>query len=472
MKRRTFLRAAGLGAGATLLSPLISRIHADSPLDVPRRFVIIVEGNGVEPHNFLSDAALAAIVASGADISRATRHPNRSYVHESPIEVAGSALSTAPALGSLAAGADGSSLEEHALVVLGLSSLVSGGGHTSHFGGLSCSPSQASFPTAATIDHVLGRTPGVGDRTPFDVVRLGMTPDDTTNYGTCAMAPGRPAPILCNPTAAFNSLFGSVASDAGRQVFLDRRDLLDFAHADVQAALAAFSGSSRERQKLERYLESLETLTARHERIEAMEPLLRGVVPAGPETSPLYGSMHPLERLEAMFDLAASALIGCLTNVVVLASGTADHFAHIRYTEINPDTAGRHDVCHAEDAAFLTEVTRRHAVLATKLARRLQAVPEGGGTMLDHTVILYTSDNGEKHHSNAEEWPILALGGSALGLRTGGRTVVYPKLGDTNHRQLSNFWNTLGYLAGAPIDTFGAEGEHRIAEGPLGEIYA
>lgn len=471
MNRRAFLKTAGFGAGASILLPVMNHIRAEVPGAVPRRFVIVVEGNGIEPHNFVSDAAVAALAASGAAVDRGTRHPNREYVHTSPIEVASSGLASAPALGSLA-DASGPSLEEHALVLLGLSSQVSGGGHTSHFGALSCAPAQASVPTAATIDHVLGQVPGVGMLTPFDVVRLGMTPNDDTNFGTCAVAPGRPAPILCSPTAAFNSLFGSVASAEGQQVFRDRRDLLDFASADVRAALATFSGGSRERVKLERYLESLETLTARHVRIEGMEPELRAVAPAGPDTSPLYESMHPLERLEAMFDLAAASLMGCLTNVVVLASGTADHFAHIRYTDLDPGIAGRHDICHAEDAATMTEITRRHAALAIRLARRLREVPEGEGTMLDHTVIVYLSDNGERHHSTAEEWPIFLLGGAAMGLRTGGRTIVYPGYGDANNRQLSNLFNTFGYLAGAPIDAFGAEGEHRIASGPLGEIYS
>ena len=86
------------------------------------------------------------------------------------------------------------------------------------------------------------------------------------------------------------------------------------------------------------------------------------------------------------------------------------------------------------------------------------------------TIILYTSDNGEQHHSTASEWPMLLIGGSALGLVTGGRTVVYPGLGKGAHRQVSNLYNTLGHLLGAPVDDFGAEGASRVAEGPLAEL--
>jgi hypothetical protein len=84
---------------------------------------------------------------------------------------------------------------------------------------------------------------------------------------------------------------------------------------------------------------------------------------------------------------------------------------------------------------------------------------------------VYVGDNGEQHHSQALEFPVLLLGGSALGLRTGGRTLVYPgERAGSSHRQLSNLWNTMGYLAGEELDRFGHEGPIRVAEGPLSEL--
>lgn len=104
----------------------------------------------------------------------------------------------------------------------------------------------------------------------------------------------------------------------------------------------------------------------------------------------------------------------------------------------------------------------------------LAATPEVGasGSMLDHTAIVFMSDNGEQHHSTAAEWPTLVLGGNALGLLTDGRTVIYPEMGQTNNRQVSNLFNTLGHAAGdADFNTFGNEGPTRIAPGPLSELY-
>jgi hypothetical protein len=111
------------------------------------------------------------------------------------------------------------------------------------------------------------------------------------------------------------------------------------------------------------------------------------------------------------------------------------------------------------------------------LARQLDAIPERGATLLDHTVLVYIGDNGETHHATGEEFPVVLMGGGALGLRTGGRTIVYPGLDQFGHghRQVSNVWNTLGHLACEDLNAFGGErlgGGTRSAEGPLTELMA
>jgi hypothetical protein len=130
------------------------------------------------------------------------------------------------------------------------------------------------------------------------------------------------------------------------------------------------------------------------------------------------------------------------------------------------------------------EVTRRQVTAIANMARKLKNTPDpsNGTNMLDGTVIVYIGDNGEQHHSTATEFPILLIGGRAMHLQTGGRTIVYPGIGaGNNHRQVSNLWNTLGQLTGAmqatlptgtniSFDVFGGEGPNRIAHGPLSEL--
>ena len=47
---------------------------------------------------------------------------------------------------------------------------------------------------------------------------------------------------------------------------------------------------------------------------------------------------------------------------------------------------------------------------------------------------------------------LLMVGGQAMGLHNDGRTTVFPGVKHANNRQLSNFYNTLGYAAGMQLD--------------------
>jgi hypothetical protein len=464
LNRRALLKAA---AATGLLAPFHREVLAQS--QNPARLVLVLECNGVYPVSFLSSGTRAAL---GPGVG--TKHHGFIDTYPStPLVRPGDDLASALCLGSLAAGSGQSSLEGRAAVVLGLSSKIAGGGHSAGTGALSC----AVHGAGPTIDAVLA--PRLQRTAPFDAIRLGTSSAHTPIvYETCAFGPRRPAGVLVNPALAYSTLFGTVAGGAGAGQ--ERSMLFDFAREDVQAALARFGGNSSERAKLERYLASLEALRARETQLLQMAAQVQPLLPPAPSANPLLTSAgtppDSLKWLEAQFQIATCALLGGLTNVVVLAAGTSGF--DVRYDSAIT-SLGRHDLQHgignAANWTAIAAITRRHVELVTALARALQATPEAGasGSMLDHTVIVFMSDNGEQHHSQAREWPALVLGGNALGMKTDGRTVVFPADGTANNRQVSNLFNTLGHAFGdASFNTFGQEGPARIAPGPLSELRA
>ena len=105
-----------------------------------------------------------------------------------------------------------------------------------------------------------------------------------------------------------------------------------------------------------------------------------------------------------------------------------------------------------DSVEMLTKINVWFAEQFAYLLTKLASIKEGTGTMLDNTLIVYIGDNGEQHHSTASEFPTLLIGGRGMGMKPGGRTLIYPGLTAQNHRQISNVWNTLGHLAGAPLD--------------------
>ena len=473
MRRRAFLAGMGTAVGAALFSPILRRARADSP--IARRFVFIVEGNGILPTQLMTPSMRALIEAQATnDTEDRLWFPER-YGH-SEVLVDSAPLSSAPVLDPLASTGGGLDLSDRAAVVLGLSSTITGGGHSTYFGALSSTRSTPSRAGGPTIDALLASLPEVRSTAPYDAVRLGVHAlEESMNTTTCAYAAAQAAPVIIDPTRAFVNLFGVVGDADSQAAFARKGDLLDYALTDVQASLSAFPGNSRERAKLEAYLASLEAVQARQLQMLALSDTLAAVAPDNPSSSALYASEDPLRRLQAHVDMVQAALIGGLTNVAVLALGTGGGF-NLPYPSLIDDFS-RHDLYHmplsTDGTALpvLQAATRDLVSKAAGLARALAAVPEGDGTMLDHTLIVLMSDNGETHHSSAHEWPLLLLGGQALGVATDGRSLAYPGVNNSENRQLSNFFNTLGYAAGTELDHFGTEGSTRIASGPLSQLW-
>jgi hypothetical protein len=259
--------------------------------------------------------------------------------------------------------------------------------------------------------------------------------------------------------------------------------LLEFAIEDLERELKVFTGSTRGRAKLETYEASLLTMLARNDQIVGMKGALQAVKPLGPgEADPdPYASDDPLEQLRLQADIATASLLAGLTNVAVISFGAGDYYWSLQYPSLvdlypGKQMLGGHDLRHGESPEYyevLHEVTSRGIAEMARMARTLAAQPEQGGTMLDNTLLLYMSDNGEKHHSNAEEWPMLLVGGNNMGFKTDGRSVTYPKSGHENNRQTSNMFNSLLHGAGLPTDDFGhSNPTTRIAEGPLAEVWS
>jgi hypothetical protein len=454
MKRRSLLKLAGTAAGAALLSPFFARLGRAGPLP-SARFVFFVEGNGYEPVTVLSPSARTQLDLSMAAPVGESRYWSRRYRHTSVIETSGD-LDQAIALDGLGP------LAAKTAVLLGLSSKITGGGHSAWHGVLSSRRSAGGVPTGETIDAHL------------DAVRVGYCshhhhPGKNLDYGTCALGPGLSAPLVLQPQSSFDMLFGPATN---RPQFDRDGRILDFAREDVSRSLAAFSSSSPERAKLEQYLAAIEANLTRRDRLAAAVPGLT-TLPARPGAR-FAEDLYPV--LAAQTSTLSVALQGGLTNVAVLGIGTGADFDTF-YDATHAPRHNSHHESESNDAIrdYLHAQSRLQITTMIELARTLDAVPEEGGTLLDHTVLVYVGDNGETHHATGDEFPVVIMGGGALGLRTGGRSLVYPGLDQAGagHRQVSNLWNTLGYLAGAELDAFGGESLRagtRSAEGPLSEL--
>ena len=164
-----------------------------------------------------------------------------------------------------------------------------------------------------------------------------------------------------------------------------------------------------------------------------------------------------------MFELQALALQGDITRVITfqLARETSNR----TYPEIGV-TDPHHPLTHhgndPEKIAKVAKINQFHVSLFAEFLERLGAIPEGDGTLLDHSLYLYGSGMGNPNVHDHTNLPILVAGGAAGNMR-GGRHIRFNK-----PTPLANLHLTLLNKVGANQASF-ADSEAEVDElfGPL-----
>lgn len=452
--RRNLLKGISLGASSILLSPFTRSAHAMVGSNQPRRVVFVVEGNGFNPNHAQPKTIKRKKSAqSQNDAPRLEDIPLKDHQLSdamSPLEP----------------------FKEKLTVIQGLSSRICGGGHSNNFGALGVYSSKAGA-FGQTIDMALAeQIPSI-----FPQVGLGISdkPEHSIIYNISARAKNKMMPIQCRPDLAYQQLFGSVAEGNAAAAFRSRSTLLDFMIDDVRRVNGRLVGD--EKEKLNTYLEAFESMRHRQRRLIDKKDDLKKHVPAPTDK---YTSLVETDRLEAHFEIGATALISGLTNVLTIASGSGDPYFSVKFTGLGIDF-GKHSIGHGgsyngmNSDQLATRIRQFHMEQVAYLAKRLEQVPEGDGTMLDNTVIVYLSDAAEGHHSRCWEWPIVVLGNLGGRLKTDGRFLCYPKYGENGHRTVANFYTSLLHAVGAKAERFGQPDpnlNHLDQDGPLSELMA
>ena len=459
--RREFTRGMSLGATGVALAPLLRQMemHAQGGADgMPRRFVFVVKSSG------LTGDAIRPI-----GFEKPT--------NEGVLDVDLKNLQLAPTLQSL------EPFKDQLLILDGLSGRNFTGNHSSYYGALSCHHAPEK-PAAATVDCILG------DMFPAPFKNYGFSANGHSignNFGPIVQetavfprisAHGQNKPMAYQASAekAYRELFGSVIDLAvgGKKEFTLQENLLDFLSEDVKRVSRSIS--STEREKLDHYLGAFVSVRARNIQLSGMSDAIRR---NAPELSTQYGSKVFADRISLFFDLSAAALITGLSNVISIRAD----WLSTKYESFGFGSTSVHDIGHNKatknglKSADARSVIRKFQVDAIAgLASKLKAVPEGNGTMLDNTLIIYMSDGADAHHSQRKNWPFVLVGGRNHKIKNTGRFLCYPSYQKAGHRTIGNFYNTLIQASGGqPQDHFGqvdSQLKDLDLKGPLPELMA
>jgi hypothetical protein len=245
---------------------------------------------------------------------------------------------------------------------------------------------------------------------------------------------------------------------------------MDYMSGDVRRVRSQLAGP--ERQSLDRYLEAYESMLDRHDGIVGMQDALKANMP----NSDKFKSQVETDRLEAHCELAVSALLSGLTNVVTISACAGNKYMQWTGLGISLRTnaighGGGENGKTWDELAI--EIRKFHVECIATLAKKLAAVKEGNGTVLDNTLIVYMSDYGDRHHPSYLQWPVVLLGNLGGKLKTNGRFLEYPSYGKPGHRTIGTFYTSLLHAVGDRRETFGNVDlaiDKDATHGPLAEI--
>ena len=435
LPRRTFLR----GMGATLALPLLDAM-VPAATAATRTVATPVRRLGY------------VFMPMGCDITRWT-----------PGGTDGKLGELSPILNSLG------SVKEHvtAITNLELRNAYPGSHATSNSAFLSA----AKAKHTESSDYYLGTTADqlaaqqIGRETQLPSLELSMDMLQTTgqcdNGYACVYqnnlswsSPTTPLPSEAHPRIVFERLFGEGGSLAERRAALKKRaSLLDLITEDISSLKRKLGPADQ--AKVSEYLDTVREVERRIQKAEA--DVAHSSLPADLDR-PLGVPAAYADHAKLMFDLQVLAMQGDITRVITfqLARETSNR----TYPEIGvPDP--HHPLSHhgndPEKIARMAKINAFHVSLFAYYLERLKATPEGSGTLLDHSLILYGSGIGNPNIHDHTNLPILVAGGAAGGMK-GGRHLRYEE-----PVPLANLHLTLLDKVGVKIDSF-ADSNGKINE--------
>jgi hypothetical protein len=257
-------------------------------------------------------------------------------------------------------------------------------------------------------------------------------------------SPTQPLPMEFNPRKVFYRLFGQGDTAEERAAITKETGSILDAVAGDAAALQNRLGP-RDRAAVADYLDSVREIERRIQKVQS-EGMGGVQLPDAPVGIPASFEEH----LKLQFDQIALAWQANLTRVATFMM--AREVSMRTYNNLSISDAFHPLSHHQENPAKiekLVKVQNFHTQVFSGFLDRLAATPDGDGSLLDHSIILFGSNMSNSDRHNNDPLPS-AVFGKGYGRIKGGQHLKYPQ--DTPH---ANLLLTLLERAGVPVEKVG-----------------
>jgi hypothetical protein len=238
----------------------------------------------------------------------------------------------------------------------------------------------------------------------------------------------RPLPMELDPQVVFERLFGSGATPEVREARRRQsRSILDSVREEL-AGLKKNLGAG-DRVKVDEYAEEVRALERRIQLAASQS----AAVPAMPEPSGVPDNFDAHIRLH--LDLTALAFKADITRVATLLgardlTGVSYPLPRNQWFPDGGRTGSFHGLSHHQDEAKqmadYAKLNRYHVSTLGYFAEQLAKTPDGDGTLLDHSLILYGSNMGNSNQHQHYDVGHTLVGG-ANGKVKGGRFLTFER---------------------------------------------
>jgi hypothetical protein len=259
--------------------------------------------------------------------------------------------------------------------------------------------------------------------------------------------PTTPNPMEINPRAVFERLFGdgdSTEPAARLKLMREDRSILDFVREDV-ARLEPGLGS-RDKSKLNEYLDGIREVERRIQKAEEQSATMKVPLLERPSSIPDEFEEHA----KLMSDLMVIAYQTDMTRVISFMM--AREGSNRSYRSIGVSD-GHHSVTHhqndPEKIAKTMKIDELHVRSFAYLLNKMNSTPDGDGTLLDHSVILYGSSISDGNVHTHHDLPLVLAGGASVRIKSGRHIRYAPET------PMNNLLLTMLDRSGVPAETLG-----------------
>ncbi len=353
-------------------------------------------------------------------------------------------------------------------IINGLHGTHTSPSHSAFFGALGgYRGSDGVAPSGPTIDYELSK---VLPETLLPHLCIGMDSIENmrakpTVANLSARGAGRPIFMHSNPNHLYEMLYGGISSGEIRSQHEARSGMLD--RIEQMASAEGKTLPTAEKARYGEFVQGFNDMNGLRERLGNVSDHLRHFAPEVDDryTNPEFET----DWHDVLLDLGISALKSGTTSVLTIGSGRGEIFG--AWKGLGVEQQG-HNLGHMvqKDNPIWIKIRQYNSRMLVRLVEELESVPEGSGTMMDNTLIVYTSNNADKQHTSGANWPVMLLGNCNGAFKTGRFTQMEGK------RPINALYASILKTAGVEVDRFNMSeqmaAKYDSGTGPLKEILA